>query len=76
MSKAGSKLTDSICFKWVQFLGIWARISDLKQALVVVVAPFVLGIIVEYSSFKGFCSYQLGQMIHPNLVVKRFTFIF
>jgi hypothetical protein len=36
----------------------------------------VLRIIIEYGSFKGFLpQYQLGEMIHLNLVLKTFTFI-
>ncbi len=36
----------------------------------------MLRIIIEYSSLKDFALSKLGEMIHPNLVVKIFTFIF
>ncbi len=36
----------------------------------------VLRIIIEYSSLRDFAPLKLGEMIHPNLVVKIFTFIF
>ncbi len=37
----------------------------------------LMRIIIECNSFKGFCPLKKrGEMIHPNLSVKRFTFIF
>jgi hypothetical protein len=36
----------------------------------VLIPVFLLRIIIEYSSFKGFCPYQLGEIIHLNLVEK------